>query len=1684
MDGTKIVSAMQFNSLFADADRYSGLSSRNQLRTLKVDDTSLFDEISDELREKSNINKEADPEIVNMRSIVKRVPREKHGTQLRVLEPNVKAVSIDDDCKKGLHRDDEEGDLMRMQTNHTQPYAVPEVDWEQAVGSIMYESDDSDSFGKEHVDNAGRAAVAPKPAKKCLVLRRSLPLSAAGLDKDAPFACFEVGSVSMADAQRAEEYIDEFIPNCVTEDELKSFEMDDNEEDDEETDDDSDDEDFAQEEGKTLTGGTNPVSDAKSATKKEGLGLSLNISRKHKIMSAKDIEKKRLQDEAKEEELLMQSMTKAERSAFYKQKKAERLARVSSDLIKNVGERGDDDSNGRNKLRGKNSVSHSRLALNHLNTRPDLSAIQLRFFHRPRLSKKNRKKNWRLSFYNQALANKNAIHQRKQQSANGKVDIVSSSGSNSIQSDNVNMCVTSGDFFLLEYAEENPPLRLNYGMVSKLVNYYRPPDNRNQADLDEEEGAKVARAKAAQAKRQESLSQCRVPRHVRLLLSHRDQKQNAYEYGANIPRLSIGETRLLSPTDDSPFLGQLKVEEIQQAIDNNLFRAPIWEHKPLKTDFLIICTQGASNAKGGDMVFVIREIPRTFVVGQTEPLQIVHRPTRHSMFPESNYVPLVTERFLRLCVSRIYWGISVLDDGFEFSKIEKSVFSDYTLDSTWSPQRHVMRQILQNTIMKELALPPTSKQHENKWKRRDFFKVEFDADGNDLEDSLSPEELAQKFSPEDVCAHESSASTEFRLREMGILESLNLHEIWSWLQLMGKLREHRETRAAYLQFLADDSRSQARGLGQNIAAMRGLGAAGTEQRMQEFAGRALKLEELSRIFISKSRTLGDKIDVGRFIFDRMLSAPWNTTAAYCYGHKEYDGLGRMELEGTGDPSGRGEGFAYVRIDNPTNEAAGKKSTKPDKIASSDRDLRKLTIDQMKQLCIAYGCKAEKLQHLRRWDLNEIVKTFNTIAVEKGVLKDDRFARQGSVVTGDRGKGSTYRLKCQDIWERQKMALRANLLEQNSDQATDNESDSDDDSDYSIDEDEDFVIANVREKAKKIAAKKRKELQERGLQGEHEEEKRQLQAFMRGISGPAGAANTNENAIGSSNMAVTGDGYSIPVMAAPVAPIMMVSGLEGSGASKAVMPSQRQEEMKPKQAVRKITRNIFEDGTEEIIIQFFVNDREIRALEQRNKTKGTMGLRRRGRGGSIAEYEDAEGDALGMAYDGEKAASVNPLALKVGKMKSTIKDSNEAISAAHERYQVKQSSSRGSGFPVYRLPHVAFAAMLETELVGLCSNKATPEFWMLWNPVPRNVPGYHDVIKNPISLSDIRENIASYKYLTYGLFLSDLDLMIFNANVFNGEKSPLAKKAADVKLRLVSNLELKRNTLGIDKCPIRNFEETIKKKFLYLGRPVPTFVPLPVPVPVSASGALMPSKYVNLGPALQPTGNLHGASSMASLATTGSGSDSRSALSPSSSSGGLADAIRMDRQQSFNPAGVTSPGPDLGLGPSLVPNFGSSSNLSAQFSPQHGESPALSYGANSPVMSPGPEYSPGPALHYAGGASPSPTADGPGMNRQLSFAPGEMNQYNRESGASPTSMSDTSGGGGEGGLPLYPEGEQEESDDDDWQVDSDEDDDDDGNDGQQSQFGGVDYPMGNNPDRPDSGENSPESQIGMNVDGDD
>ena len=119
-----------------------------------------------------------------------------------------------------------------------------------------------------------------------------------------------------------------------------------------------------------------------------------------------------------------------------------------------------------------------------------------------------------------------------------------------------------GDLVLIEFSEEHPPLINQVGMCSKIKNYYK-----------------------------------------RILGKDVGPKQLRY-----------GETAYVHT---SPFLGILQPGQTFQAIENNMYRAPIYEHQFPQTDFLLIRTRQG---------YFIREVSSLFLAGQECPLYEVPGP--------------------------------------------------------------------------------------------------------------------------------------------------------------------------------------------------------------------------------------------------------------------------------------------------------------------------------------------------------------------------------------------------------------------------------------------------------------------------------------------------------------------------------------------------------------------------------------------------------------------------------------------------------------------------------------------------------------------------------------------------------------------------------------------------------------------------------------------------------------------------------------------------------------------------------------------------------------------------------------------------------------------------------------------------------------------------------------------------
>lgn len=70
----------------------------------------------------------------------------------------------------------------------------------------------------------------------------------------------------------------------------------------------------------------------------------------------------------------------------------------------------------------------------------------------------------------------------------------------------------------------------------------------------------------------------------------------------------VGISLPLEPTEDSPFLGDIRPGETQSSLETNMYRAPVFPHKVATTDFLLV-----RSPKGK---LSLRRIDSVHVVGQ------------------------------------------------------------------------------------------------------------------------------------------------------------------------------------------------------------------------------------------------------------------------------------------------------------------------------------------------------------------------------------------------------------------------------------------------------------------------------------------------------------------------------------------------------------------------------------------------------------------------------------------------------------------------------------------------------------------------------------------------------------------------------------------------------------------------------------------------------------------------------------------------------------------------------------------------------------------------------------------------------------------------------------------------------------------------------------------------------------
>lgn len=227
-----------------------------------------------------------------------------------------------------------------------------------------------------------------------------------------------------------------------------------------------------------------------------------------------------------------------------------------------------------------------------------------------------------------------------------------------------------GEVILSEYSEEHPPLVMQVGMATKIKNYYK--------------------------------------------------RRPGKDSGA--PEYKYGETAY---AHTSPFLGSLAPGQSLQAFENNLFRAPIYEHNLPDTDFLVIRTR---------QHYYIREVETIYTVGQELPLFEVPGPNSKRA---NNFV----RDFLQVFIYRLFWKSTDNPRRIKMEDIKKA-FPSHS----------------ESSIRKRLKLCADFKRtgmDSNWWVLKPEFRLP------------TEDEIRAMVSPEQCCAYYSMISAEQRLKDAG-----------------------------------------------------------------------------------------------------------------------------------------------------------------------------------------------------------------------------------------------------------------------------------------------------------------------------------------------------------------------------------------------------------------------------------------------------------------------------------------------------------------------------------------------------------------------------------------------------------------------------------------------------------------------------------------------------------------------------------------------------------------------------------------------------------------------------------------------------------------------------------------------------------------------------------------------------
>ncbi len=650
-----------------------------------------------------------------------------------------------------------------------------------------------------------------------------------------------------------------------------------------------------------------------------------------------------------------------------KKEKSERINDVLGNL--DFGEetaagRSANDDNRKNKdtriVKHMGHVHHSLPAIKLSLTKPELPRPKLREFHRPRGKFKIHE---RLAFVNAKEAEQSA-----KSSLSTTIDRAEADPALSQIKKTSDLNPTAGGkLILIEYIEQRPPMLSNPGMAARVLNYWRPPESKDEHQGDVHSS------------------------------SHKGKKKSK---PVPPPPVSLGQVVTLGPNDDTPFIGDVPPGKMVTSLNSKLFKIPIFKHTPrgsmLETSnayeyFLLARAVSKKAIKGskstssrghhhalssGATITYVMELPPVYIAGQVEPQMEVPAPNSRSA---NDFIrPYMSFHILRL--------FKKASDG-ERLKIEDISRAFPNQSGTAIRKR-----------MKETATFERGGNDSGWWKKKPASLLP------------SEDEIRANVSPESVCLYESMMSGHRRLMDLGLTKLFTPQGVQSAIDHLTKRLNYR----------------------QQLMKTKILVPLGYESRHLE--NEAKKLFEKDPVLTS----LKQDIQVARVIALALELAPWTWTNNYVECHLQGKGSGMLQLGGDGDPSACGDGFSFIRApqsrakkkDNESTTDAMNRNEKDHQtseetdvqkavaaVTGTTADLRKLKMKEAGEVLKSLGMLEADIKKLRRWDRIEMVRTLSTKAWQRGESGGlSKFARGARKSLN--AQQQEYRKKCDARYRRQ------------------------------------------------------------------------------------------------------------------------------------------------------------------------------------------------------------------------------------------------------------------------------------------------------------------------------------------------------------------------------------------------------------------------------------------------------------------------------------------------------------------------------------------------------------------------------------------------------------------------------------------------------------------------------------------